>query len=236
MEEVGVAVAFAAGLASFLSPCVLPLVPTYLSYLTGASLDALTSRDISGLRARVLANSGAFILGFSLLFMAFGAGASAVGGFLQQHADTVRRVSAVLIIFMGLNLMGVIKLGFMQQERRFDLGSGRGGSPGRSFLLGMAFSAGWSPCIGPILASILALAGTSGGLGRGVLLLAVYSLGLAIPFFLAALSITGFQSLFHRFRTYLGYVNLASGLLMVAVGLLMYFNYFVRLSSYVIWG
>lgn len=234
MDEISIAVVFLAGLASFLSPCVLPLVPTYLSYVAGASLDALTTGDLSGLRSRVLVNSGSFILGFSLLFMAFGAGASAVGIFLQAHADTVRRVSAVLIIFMGLNLIGVIQLGFMQRERRFD--PGRGGSPGRSFLLGMAFSAGWSPCIGPILASILALAGTGGGLGRGVFLLGVYSLGLAIPFFLASLSITGFQSWFRRFRGYLGYVNLVSGLLMVAVGLLMYSNYFVRLSGYFIWG
>ncbi len=238
MGEIGVLVAFLAGLASFLSPCVLPLVPTYLSYLAGASLDDLVAGDLSRLRPKMLGNSIAFILGFALVFMAFGAGASAVGSFLQQHSEVVRRVSAVLIIFMGLSLMGVIRLGFMVREHRFEGGgaAGRGGNPIRSLLLGMAFSAGWSPCVGPILASILALAGTSGGLGQGVLLLGVYSFGLAIPFFLAALSIASFQSLFRRFRGCLGYVNLASGLLMVVVGLLMYFNYFIHVSSYVFWG
>lgn len=235
MEEVGILVAFVAGLASFLSPCVLPLVPTYLSYLAGASLSDLAADGLTtGLRRRVLVNSGAFVIGFSLIFMAFGAGASAVGSFLQQHADTVRRISSVLIIFMGLNLMGVIRLGFMQMERRID--AGRAGTPGRSLLVGMAFSAGWSPCIGPILASILAMAGTSGGLARGILLLAVYSLGLAIPFMLAALSLGSFQTLFRRFRGCLGYVNVVSGSLMVAVGLLMYFNFFIKLSRYFIWG
>jgi cytochrome c-type biogenesis protein len=222
----GILVAFAAGLLSFLSPCVLPLVPSYIGFLTGMSLPEMGAR-----RRVALVHAVLFVLGFSLVFVLLGASATALGRALNHYQVWLQRIGGVLIIAFGLVCLGGIRVGWMGQERRVHLEEKPVGYLG-STLVGMAFAAGWTPCIGPVLGGILGLAATSGEVSRGMLLLAVYSAGLAVPFLIAAWAIESFLAWFHRFRRYLPWVMRVSGAMLVFVGLLLVSGEFTRLAGW----
>jgi cytochrome c-type biogenesis protein len=222
----GLFVAFAAGLLSFLSPCVLPLVPSYIGFLTGMSLP-----EMSGRRRVALVHALLFVLGFSLVFVLLGASATALGRALNYYQLWLQRIGGVLIIAFGLVCLGVIKVGFLSQERRVQVEQRPVGYVG-SALVGMAFAAGWTPCIGPVLGAILGLAATSQDLSRGMLLLAVYSAGLAVPFLVAAVALDSFLEWFQRFRRYLPWVMRVSGALLIFVGALMVTGEFTRLAGW----
>ena len=222
----GLFVAFAAGLLSFLSPCVLPLVPSYIGFLTGMSLP-----EVSGRRRAALAHALLFVLGFSLVFILLGASATALGRALNYYQVWLQRVGGVLIIAFGLVCLGVIRVGALNQERRVQVERKPVGYLG-SALVGMAFAAGWTPCIGPVLGGILGLAATSQDVTRGMLLLGVYSAGLAVPFLIAAVALESFLSWFQRFRRFLPWVMRVSGVLLIFVGLLMVTGEFTRLAGW----
>ncbi len=221
-------VAFAGGILSFLSPCVLPLVPSYLGFITGYTIEEMGNR-----RRVAMIHASLFVVGFSLIFILLGATATALGSALVYYKEAIMRVAGVLIMLFGLYCLGVIKLGFLSQERRVHLEQKPLGLLG-SVLVGMAFGAGWSPCIGPILGGILTLAATEGSVGRGMLLLAVYSAGLAVPFLLAAWAVESFLDWFKAFRKHIGMVQKVSGVLLIAVGLMIATGQFTRLAGYLI--
>ena len=222
----GLFVAFLAGLLSFLSPCVLPLVPSYVGFLTGMTLPEMTGRRRVALLHAVL-----FVAGFSLIFILLGASATALGGALKYYQAWIARAGGVLVILFGLLCLGVVKVGFLEQERRLQLQHKPVGYLG-SVLVGMAFGAGWTPCIGPVLGAILSLAATSDSVPRGMLLLGVYSAGLAVPFLLAAVAVESFLEWFQRFRRYLPWVMRVSGVLLIFVGILMATGQFTRLAGW----
>lgn len=224
-ESIGLLVAFSAGILSFLSPCVLPLVPSYVGFLTGMSLE-----DASASKRHVLLHALLFVLGFTLIFVVLGASATALGRALKQHQIWLQRGGGVLIIVFGLYCLGVLKLGALQAEKRVHLQDKPVGYLG-SVLVGMAFAAGWTPCIGPILGAILSLAATSGEAAAGTGLLLAYSAGLAVPFLAAALAVDRFIDWFQRFRTYLPWVMRTSGVLLIVVGVLMITGEFTRLAA-----
>lgn len=222
----GIAVAFTAGLLSFLSPCVLPLVPSYVGFLTGMTLP-----EMEGRRRVALLHALLFVAGFSLVFILLGASATALGRALNYYQVWLQRVGGVLIIAFGLVCLGVFKSGWLTQERRLRLEHKPVGFLG-SALVGMAFGAGWTPCIGPVLGAILGLAATSADLSRGMLLLGVYSAGLAVPFLIAAVAVEQFLDWFQRFRKYLPWVMRVSGALLVLVGVLLLTGEFTRLAGW----
>jgi len=224
--SLGLLVAFVAGLLSFLSPCVLPLVPSYIGFLTGMSLP-----EMAGRRRVALLHALLFVLGFSLIFMLLGASATALGRALNYYQQWLQRIGGVLIILFGLVCLGVIRLSVLNQERRLQLEHKPVGFLG-SAVVGMAFGAGWTPCIGPVLGAILGLAATTQDLSRGLLLLGMYSAGLAVPFLLAAAALEVFLDWFQRFRRYLPWVMRLSGALLVLVGLLMVTGEFTRLAGW----
>ena len=219
---IGIAVALFAGLLSFLSPCVLPLVPSYLGFVTGMNVAEMADRR----RVATL-----FVLGFTTIFLLLGAGATALGAALRANKDIVARVGGVLIIFFGLVSMGVVKIPALQMEARVHLKEKPLGVLG-AFLVGMAFGAGWTPCLGPILGGILTIAGTQETMGQGMLLLGSYSAGLAIPFLVAAWMVESFFDWFQRFRKYLPWVQRISGALLVIVGVLLVTGLFTELAGY----
>ena len=217
--------AFVAGVLSFLSPCVLPLVPSYLAYIGGSSAQTQ--------RAKTLRNSLLFILGFSLVFTSLGASASLLGSVLRSFRGPMMSVGGVLIIAFGLVMLGVFKLPFMYRDTRQQF-QGDSTTPWGAALLGMAFAAGWTPCIGPVLGAILSLAGASGTLSQGVLLLGIYALGLGVPFFLAAIALEAFLNFSAAFRRYLPWVERVSGALLVVAGVLMLSGTYTELNVYLI--
>jgi len=223
---VGPLTAFVGGLVSFLSPCVLPLVPSYLGFLSG-----MTMEEMSGHRHRALAHALLFVLGFSLVFVALGAGATALGTGLRAHKILLARLGGVLVIGFGLYTMGVLRIPWLDRERRVHLESRPVGRLG-SVVIGMAFAAGWTPCIGPILGGILVLAGSSGDVRHGVALLGAYSAGLAVPFLVAAAGVDAFRAWFQRFRRWMPWVQRAGGAVLVAVGLLLASGQFTRLAGW----
>jgi cytochrome c-type biogenesis protein len=222
----GFLVAFAAGLLSFLSPCVLPLVPSYVGFLTGMTLPEVTGR-----RRVALTHALLFVGGFSLVFILLGASATALGRALNYYQVWLQRVGGVLIILFGLLCLGVFNSGLLSQERRFHMERKPVGYLG-SVLVGMAFAAGWTPCIGPVLGAILGLAATSADVSRGMLLLAVYSAGLALPFLVAAVAVDSFLDWFQRFRRFLPWVMRISGVMLVFVGILLVTGEFTRLAGW----
>lgn len=222
----GIVVAFTAGLLSFLSPCVLPLVPSYVGFLTGMT------QPESGVRRRAaLAHAVLFIAGFSLVFILLGASATALGRALGYYQIWLQRAGGVLIILFGLFCLGTFGSRLLTRERRLHLEHKPVGFLG-SAVVGMAFAAGWTPCIGPVLGGILGLAASSADVSRGMLLLAVYSAGLALPFLLAALALESFLRWFQRFRPLLPWVMRVSGLMLVAVGILLLSGEFTRLAGW----
>ena len=211
----GVTISFTAGVLSFLSPCVLPLIPSYVSFITGMSID-----DVQRSRRIAVVHSLLFILGFTLVFLALGATATVIGRLLHQHRDWVGRIGGALVIVLGLYLLGAFNLAAFARERRVHIANKPLGYVG-TVLVGMAFAAGWTPCIGPILGGVLTYTASSADLNRGLLLLLAYSLGLALPFLLAALMIERFMTLFQRYRGALMWMSRVSGVLLIAVGVLM---------------
>jgi cytochrome c-type biogenesis protein len=224
--SLGFLVAFTAGVLSFLSPCVLPLVPSYIGFLTGLSLDEMGSR-----RRVAFTHALAFVVGFSLVFLLLGASATALGRVLNYHRVWLERLGGVLIIFFGLICLGVVRVRALQAERRLHLQNKPLGYLG-SVIVGMAFAAGWTPCIGPILGGIFTLASASDTVGRGMALLGSYSAGLAVPFLIAAWAVDGFLEWFQKFRRYLPWVMRASGALLVLVGVLLLTGQFTRLAGW----
>ncbi len=231
-ESLGVAVAFGAGLFSFLSPCVLPLFPSYLSFITGMSVDRLAA-DGTESRGRVMLHSLAFILGFSLVFIALGASFSAAGQFLLDYREWIRIGGGFLIIIFGLYIAGLLRIGIFGRTRQIQIRTKPAGYLG-TLVVGATFAIGWTPCVGPILGSILSLAGTAETVGKGIRLLLAYSAGLALPFFLSSLALGGFLKFFKRYRSAMPIVERVAGVLLVVVGLLVVTNYFVILNSYAI--
>jgi len=223
---IGIFIAFTAGLLSFLSPCVLPLVPSYVTFITGLSVE-----DVSKSRRTAVTHALLFVAGFTIIFMLLGAGATTLGFVVKQQRVWLARIGGALIIVFGLYLLGVLNIGFLARERRFHLADKPMGYLG-TMLVGIAFGAGWSPCIGPILGAILTYTASEADLQRGMLLLFAYSMGLAVPFLAAAFAVEWFLKMFSRFKGYLGYVQKVAGVLLIAVGLLMVTNYFTILATW----
>jgi cytochrome c-type biogenesis protein len=222
--------AFVAGLVSFLSPCVLPLVPGYVSLISGASVEELQSQD-RRLLSTVVFHSLMFILGFTVVFVTLGAAASEIGQLATAYRRQLSWVAGAVIIVFGLHLTGILKIKALYMDKRLhSVGSGK--SPVGAFLVGFAFAFGWTPCIGPILGTILTLAGNSKSLPKGILLLWIYSLGLAVPFLLTSLGIGRFLSFYGWFRRHLRKVEMASGVLLILLGVLILTQQFTVLSSY----
>jgi cytochrome c-type biogenesis protein len=223
---VGLFVAFSAGLLSFLSPCVLPLVPSYVGFLTG-----MTAEEIQRRRGVAVLHALWFVGGFSLIFVALGAGASALGGALRRYDVWIGRVGGVLVILFGLYLIGVLRPAFLMRERRLQLGEKPLGYLG-SAVAGVVFGAAWTPCVGPILGGILTLAAARSSVAEGTGLLAVYALGLAVPFLATALALDRFLVWFQKFRRYIGWVERAAGAMLIVLGLLLVTDRFTVLASY----
>lgn len=223
-----VAVALTAGLLSFLSPCVLPLVPSYLSFVTGMTIDDLQE---SADRTHVLTHSLLFVSGFTLVFMVLGASASFLGQFARVYDVWVARIGGILVIVLGFHLLGVLRITPLLREKRFHLSDKPAGFLG-TLVVGAAFGAGWTPCIGPVLGAILTLAGMRETVWSGVWLLFVYSVGLAVPFLLAALALDRFLATFRRFRSWIPWMERTAGGLLVAFGLLLVTGSFTLLSGW----
>jgi len=225
-ESVALTGAFLAGLISFLSPCVLPLVPSYVSFITGMSLEEMGQKRWVAATHALL-----FVSGFTVIFVILGATATALGSALRAQQVWMERVGGVLIIVFGLYLMGAFQWGPLARERRIHIQEQPLGYLG-SLLVGVAFGAGWTPCIGPILGSILLYANTQASVGQGIVLLLVYSLGLAVPFIVAAIAVEQFIEWFKRYRRYMPLVTKLSGVFLVFVGVLLATESFSRLAAW----
>jgi cytochrome c-type biogenesis protein len=232
VENLSIIVALGGGLLSFLSPCVLPLLPSYLSFITGMSFDDLKAPLLRAhVRKRVVLNSLFFILGFSAVFVVLGASFSLLGGFFGRYQRIIQRIAGLIIIFFGLSIAGVFKIPFLMRSREILPLKNRPAGYVGSALIGISFGFAWTPCIGPILGAILTLAGTAKGISGGMILLATYSMGLAIPFFLTSLAIGSFLSFFQKFRKFLHVVYIAGGIFLIIVGILIFTGYFTVLNS-----
>lgn len=256
---VSIFIAFAAGLLSCLSPCVLPLVPAYLGYLTGASLEAtpVAGRATAVKEAAASGGGGttstlamprsaaapspflhavSFVSGFSLVFVAFGVSLGVLGYFLRDQQEIILKVSGTLLIIMGLHLSGVITIPFLERERRVDAPAGSRIGYARSFVVGSTFSAGWSPCIGPTLGAILGLAVSSGTVAEAGVLLLIYSAGLSIPFLAMGLAYNGVKPVYQRLKRYSGVINYLSGAMLIVVGILVFTDSLINFNSLFDWG
>jgi cytochrome c-type biogenesis protein len=220
-QEVTLLAAFAAGFLSFVSPCVLPLIPGYISFVSGLSVEEMRG-DVapSTSRTKVFLTSLCFVIGFSIVFVALGASATAMGKFLFARLPLLSKIAGVILIIFGLHTMGVFRLAFLESEKRVQTQRKPAGPVG-AMLVGIAFAFGWTPCIGPILGGILAIAGSKNSVGEGVTLLAVYSLGLGIPFLITSLAINQFFGAARRIRKYYHAIELVSGALLIAIGVLI---------------
>jgi cytochrome c-type biogenesis protein len=233
ISQVSLFAAFSAGLLSFISPCVLPLVPSYLSYITGLSVENLAKvEERERFKSAIILNALLFIAGFSTVFIAFGASASLIGQVLYEYQDVIRKVGGILIIIFGLYLLGILKLHIFTTERRLVHFESRPVGYVGSFLIGTAFAAGWTPCVGPVLGTILAYASTTESMSGGVMLLSAYSFGLGLPFFLTAFGMDTFLSYFKSLRSYLGGVSFVSGGLLVLVGLMIFTDSVTLFTSF----
>lgn len=233
MNQISIGVAFIAGVLSFLSPCVLPLIPGYISFLSGLSLEELQSGSD---RRKIIKKAGLtsifFVIGFSVVFISLGASASLVGKFLSVHLKILTKIAGILIVIMGLHLLGVLKIGWFNVEKRLKARRHSGSLLG-AFLIGLAFAFGWTPCIGPILAGILTLAATQETVAKGMLLLAVYSAGLGIPFIITGFSVGLFTQFFQRYRRLIRWGEIVAGLLLIAIGVLIFTNNLTALLRFV---
>jgi cytochrome c-type biogenesis protein len=234
--NVSIGMAAVAGVASFLSPCILPLVPGYVSFLSGVSVQQMQAAADgealpAGIKRRLLVSAVLFVLGFSAVFIALGATATWLGGLIGTHLGLLAKLAGVVIILFGVVKLGLIRWIFLLRQIRFDLNVNRWGLAGAA-LLGGAFAFGWTPCVGPILGAILVYAGTLNKAMQGVWLLAAYSLGLGLPFLIMAAGIGHFFRFFQRFKRYVGLVEKASGAVMVVLGIMIYSNTLVLIPGY----
>src|SRR5438270_4659011 len=222
--------AFLAGLVSFLSPCVLPLVPGYVSLISGVGVEELKERN-TAIFSKVMLNSVAFVIGFSIVFVTLGAISTEVGQLAARYKSLLAQIAGVVIIVFGLHLTGVYKIKFLYSDAR--LHNVKGGSTAwGAFAVGFAFAFGWTPCVGPILSAILYLASAQDSVSKGIFLLTIYSLGLAVPFLLTSLGIERFLNFYSRFRSHLHKVEVGSGVLLIVIGLLIGFNKFTAFNQY----
>jgi cytochrome c-type biogenesis protein len=232
-SQVSFGVAFVAGLASFLSPCVLPLVPVFLAQMVGQSVSQ--AAETTTKRMVTFLHSLAFVAGFSLAFIALGATASTLGSVLHANQFLLREVGGVLLVMIGLHMTGLLRLPFLYWQKRFEFHPSRPSYPA-SFLIGVIFAIGWTPCVGLILGPILALAANAATLRQGVLLLLVYSLGLGIPFLLLGLGLDRFSRLLKWLKPHLGKIEVATGVIMIALGILIFFNLLITLNRFFNFG
>lgn len=224
--------AFAAGLLSFLSPCVLPLIPSYITYITGISFSDLDAEHPTAVvRRKTFFHALAFVTGFSLVFVLLGASATLAGSFLREHMEVIRKVGGILIIVFGIHITGLVPIRWLLGEKRLNLRHKPAGYLG-SLLVGLAFAAGWTPCIGPILASILMIAATEEKVAHGIVLLLLYSIGLGIPFLLSSLALHRFVTTFNRFKKHIRLFEIITGIFLVLVGILIYTNWLSLLAGY----
>jgi cytochrome c-type biogenesis protein len=232
MADLSIFYVFFVGIVSFLSPCVLPLVPGYISIVSGVSLDQLKSQsEQKSFQKTVVLNSVMFIIGFSITFILLGAAATTIGQALASKKILFGRLAGVLLIVFGIHLTGLFKLNFLYQDKRFNTVQKPRGLLG-ALVLGLAFAFGWSPCIGPILAAVITVASQKETVGQGVLLLTVYSMGLGIPFLLTSLGLNQFLAFYSRFKRHFHTVEVMSGVLVIAVGLLMVTGKMTQLNSW----
>jgi cytochrome c-type biogenesis protein len=222
-QDISYTAALIAGLLSFFSPCVLPLIPAYFTFITGFSLDELTREPNATTRRKVVFSTIAYILGFSVIFIAMGASASFLGGILYRFADQIRIIGAILIILLGIHLTGIFRLKLLDFEKKVHLQSKPLHFLG-TFVVGMAFGTGWSPCIGPLLGSILIIAGSKETVMEGILLLSVYSAGLGIPFLILSLFVGALLTFIKKAVHVLKYVNTTAGFILIIVGILLITN------------
>ncbi|GMR04401.1 MAG: cytochrome c biogenesis protein CcdA [Thermodesulfobacteriota bacterium] len=231
--EVSIPLAFLGGILSFASPCVLPLVPSYISFVTGISFEDLTSEDSGKLKKIIIFNSLMFILGFSTVFvLILGSSAQLFGSVFLQYQDVIRQVGGLIIILLGIHIMGVINLKVLQREKRLHFFKDKPAGFLGSFLVGIGFAAGWTPCIGPILSAIFAVAATSSNPWSGMQLFLAYSAGLAIPFMLTSLGINTFLVHFGRLKKHMRIVSIITGLFLIVTGVLIFSNSLGIISSY----
>ncbi|MFC2161786.1 cytochrome c biogenesis CcdA family protein [Acidobacteriota bacterium] len=230
-ENISALVAFTAGLISFLSPCILPMIPSYLAFITGISLEELSQdQNLKKVRKSVITNSLLFILGFSILFIAMGASATFIGKFLAKNIRWLEIIGGSFVVILGLHFAGLFKIKFLEREKKIHLDKKPLGAVG-TVLVGMAFGAGWTPCVGPILGSILTMAAATQDVTKGIILLVSYSIGLGIPFLLTGLLIHKFFEYFKTIRKYFRVITLVGGILLVIIGLLLITGYFTTISS-----
>ncbi|MEP7200029.1 MAG: cytochrome c biogenesis protein CcdA [Chloroflexota bacterium] len=226
--------ALAAGLLSFVSPCCLPLVPAYLSYITGVSVDQFTTERIAAQRKPIVTSAIAFVVGLALVFTLLGASATYIGGLLLDYQDIVSKIAGAVIIIFGLHTLGFLRISLFQQEKRLDFTQPRAPGALGAVLMGAAFGVGWTPCVGPFLGSILLLASQSSTVGAGMLLLFVYALGLGLPFVVAGLLIGQLMPLLTRIKRYMRTLTYVSGGLLVLMGFLVFSNQLTIITSYLI--
>jgi len=220
-QEISILIVFASGLLSFLCPCVLPLIPGYIAFVSGLSIDNMTESGWTDIKmASAMISSVMFVLGFSAVFVVLGASATWLGGFLVQRLPLLISIAGLVIIFFGLQQMGLFKFGFMLTTKQIDLPTEKLG-PFKAPLLGAAFAFGWTPCVGPILAAILTYAATMDTVGKGVMLLMVYSAGLGVPFLLTTVAMKGFFKLFSKIKKHMNLIQKISGAILVLLGILM---------------
>lgn len=231
MSGAGLVAAFVAGVVSFLSPCVLPLIPGYLSFMTGLTSTELADSDAHR-TGDLLVPALLFVLGFSLVFVGLGASASVLGRFLSQHHAIIEKVAGIVVVLFGVLMLGIVKIPGLYGEARFDLARARSFGRGAGIVMGMAFAAGWTPCVGPILGSILLLASATGSAARGALLLFAYSMGLGVPFLLVALLFARAAPLLRWLNRHSLIVNRVAGIVLIAVGVLIFSGKFTLIASW----
>lgn len=237
IQEVSYAAAFVAGLLSFLSPCILPLVPGYISFITGISLEDLTKERSKNRKKfyRVMAGALFFILGFSLVFILLGASATLIGQFLQRYSLWFKRIGGIIIIIFGLHMIGIVNIPFLNFQKKFQTGQKLSFNLILTpFLIGLAFAFGWTPCIGPILAAILVYAGTQDTVFEGMTLLSIYSAGLGVPFLLTALAVNQFYQLTGKIKKYFRVIEWIGGLLLIFIGIFIFSDNLFILSAYLL--
>lgn len=234
MLDIGYFAAAAAGLLSFLSPCVLPLVPPYLTWLAGSSIEEISGdKPPPGTTRRAFFRALAFVLGFSAVFIALGASASVIGRALSEHLSLLSRLAGIVIVILGLHFLGLLRIPLLYREARFGLGTQPAGLLG-AFLMGLAFAFGWTPCVGPVLASILLIAGAEDSVGQGAGLLAAYAAGIGIPFLLAAVFVRPFLGFLARFRRHLGAIEKVIGALLVVTGVLIFTGSMAEIAGWLL--
>jgi len=231
-QEVTLLAAFVAGFLSFVSPCVLPLIPGYISFISGLTLEEMRGTvNPRSSRTQVLLASLAFVLGFTVVFVAAGASASALGKFIEKRSPILEKIAGTILVILGLHMMGVFRIRLLENDKRIQTQRKPAGPIG-AFVVGTAFAFAWTPCIGPILGGILAMAALRESVGEGMQMLAVYSLGLGVPFLLTSLAIDRFFAAAARIRRYYRMIELISGGLLIVVGLLIFFHQFTLIAKY----